>query len=170
MALAAIAAEARRHQVFWDRQAAARLGQDVIQALGVLAAITAAMLPGAQDLLAESVSGGAGVNELCFIDSCLHQQPTAAPMLRGPSVTGCNHALAQLRATRDPLPRPATAFPFSNPTSTMRSTIASTALCLALTGGFWYALTSSLTDMTRADCQAGVHRACNQLKADGVQP
>ncbi len=52
----------------------------------------------------------------------------------------------------------------------MRTFLASTTLCLGLSAGFWFALTSSLTDMTKADCQAGVHRACDQLRKDGVQP
>jgi hypothetical protein len=52
----------------------------------------------------------------------------------------------------------------------MRTFLASTTLCLALGVGFWYSLTSSLTNLTIRDCQAGVDRACQQLKADGVQP
>lgn len=51
----------------------------------------------------------------------------------------------------------------------MRSTLASAALWAAITCGFWFALTSSLTDMTRRGCQAGVEQACLQLKADGVR-
>lgn len=51
----------------------------------------------------------------------------------------------------------------------MRQAIASTGLCCALAAGFWYALTTTLTDMTVADCQAGVTRACAQLQADGHQ-
>lgn len=51
----------------------------------------------------------------------------------------------------------------------MRSTFASAALWAAITCGFWFALTSSLTDMTRRDCQAGLTQACQQLKADGVK-
>lgn len=49
----------------------------------------------------------------------------------------------------------------------MRASFATT-LCLGLAVGFWYCLTSSLTDMTKADCQAGVQRACDQLTSDGV--
>jgi len=39
-------------------------------------------------------------------------------------------------------------------------------LCFgALIGtGFWFALTSTLDDMTRADCEAGIVKACEQLK------
>lgn len=58
--------------------------------------------------------------------------------------------------------------PFRIP-PTMRSTLASAALWAAITAGFWYALTTSLTDMTRRDCRAGAERACLQLKADGVK-
>jgi hypothetical protein len=46
----------------------------------------------------------------------------------------------------------------------MRTFLASTALCLSLGAGFWFALTSTLTDMTEADCLAGVQRACEQLE------
>ncbi len=58
--------------------------------------------------------------------------------------------------------------PFRIP-PTMRSTLASAALWAAITCGFWYALTASLTDMTRRDCRAGAELACKQLKADGVK-
>lgn len=51
----------------------------------------------------------------------------------------------------------------------MRTFLASSALCLSLSAGFWFALTSSLTDMTKADCLAGVQRACNQLQREAVQ-
>jgi len=30
--------------------------------------------------------------------------------------------------------------------------------------GFWFALTSTLDDMTRADCEAGIIKACEQLE------
>jgi hypothetical protein len=43
-------------------------------------------------------------------------------------------------------------------------------LCVGLGVGFWYSLTTSLTDMTRADCRAGIDRACAQLVKDGVKP
>jgi hypothetical protein len=52
----------------------------------------------------------------------------------------------------------------------MRPILIGSTLCLGLTAGFWYSLTSTLTDMTIRDCQAGVQRACDQLKKDGVQP
>lgn len=52
----------------------------------------------------------------------------------------------------------------------MRTFLASASLCLALSAGFWFALTSTLTNMTASDCRAGVTAACDQLKRDGVQP
>lgn len=51
----------------------------------------------------------------------------------------------------------------------MRTFLTSSALCLSLSAGFWFALTSSLTDMTKADCLAGVQRACAQLNQEGAQ-
>jgi hypothetical protein len=65
-------------------------------------------------------------------------------------------------------PRAAMPFRIIYLTPTMRTILASTTLCLGLSAGFWFALTSSLTDMTKADCQAGVQRACDQLKKDGA--
>lgn len=59
--------------------------------------------------------------------------------------------------------------PTTFPPSTMRTILISGTLCATLTAAFWYALTSSLTDMTRSDCRAGVERACLQLKKDGVR-
>lgn len=53
-------------------------------------------------------------------------------------------------------------------TLTMRPFLASATLCLALGLGFWYALTSTLTEMTQRDCEAGVQRACDQLKREGA--
>ena len=53
-------------------------------------------------------------------------------------------------------------------TPTMRPFLDSSTLCLALGLGFWYALTSTLTDMTQRDCKAGVQRACDQLKREGA--
>jgi hypothetical protein len=52
----------------------------------------------------------------------------------------------------------------------MRTFLASTGLCLALSAGFWFALTSTLTDLTIRDCRAGVSQACEQLRRDRVQP
>lgn len=51
----------------------------------------------------------------------------------------------------------------------MRTFLASSTLCLALAAGFWYALTSTLTDLTIRDCKAGALSACAQLKKDGVK-
>lgn len=50
----------------------------------------------------------------------------------------------------------------------MRTIIFSTLLCASLVAGFWYALTSTLTDMTRLDCEMGHTAACLQLTKDGV--
>lgn len=52
----------------------------------------------------------------------------------------------------------------------MPTFLASFTLCLALCFGFWYALSTSLTDLTIRDCQAGVQSSCNQLRQDGVRP
>lgn len=42
-------------------------------------------------------------------------------------------------------------------------------LCLLLGAAAFYSLTTTLTDMTKADCLAGVERACRQLQQDGVK-
>lgn len=52
----------------------------------------------------------------------------------------------------------------------MRTFLASSTLCLALGVGFWYALSTSLANLTIRDCRAGVERACEQLRQSGVQP
>jgi hypothetical protein len=51
----------------------------------------------------------------------------------------------------------------------MRTTLISATLCATLLAGFWYTLTSTLTDLTIRDCKAGVLNACAQLKRDGVK-
>lgn len=51
----------------------------------------------------------------------------------------------------------------------MRTFLASTLLCFGLGAGFWFALTSTLTDLTIRDCQAGMTQACEQLRRDGVE-
>jgi hypothetical protein len=51
----------------------------------------------------------------------------------------------------------------------MRATATATTLCLALAAGFFYCLTTTLDDMTRRDCQAGVQAACAQLQAAGLE-
>ena len=51
----------------------------------------------------------------------------------------------------------------------MRTFFVSSLLWIGLGAGFWYALTSTLTDMTKADCLYGVQRACDQLNRDGVK-
>lgn len=49
----------------------------------------------------------------------------------------------------------------------MRTKLLSAALCATLAAGFWYALTSTLTDLTISDCKAGKTQACAQLQKDG---
>jgi hypothetical protein len=51
----------------------------------------------------------------------------------------------------------------------MRTTLISATLCATLAAGFWYALTSTLTDLTITDCRAGAISACAQLKKDEVK-
>jgi len=36
--------------------------------------------------------------------------------------------------------------------------------CVLLGGGFWYSLTTTLDDMTKRDCKAGIQRACDSLQ------
>lgn len=51
----------------------------------------------------------------------------------------------------------------------MRSFIALPLLWALLTVGFWFTLTSTLTDMTRRACHLGSVKACQQLIDDGVK-
>jgi hypothetical protein len=44
------------------------------------------------------------------------------------------------------------------------------AFTVGISAGFFHALSSTLTDMTRRDCRLGVSAACLQLQRDGVQP
>lgn len=46
----------------------------------------------------------------------------------------------------------------------MRSILSASVLCIALTAGLWYCLSSSLDTMTAADCRAGIQRACDSLR------
>lgn len=46
----------------------------------------------------------------------------------------------------------------------MRSIFSASALCIALTAGFWYCLNSTLDTMTATDCKAGIQRACDSLR------
>lgn len=46
----------------------------------------------------------------------------------------------------------------------MRTFFSASALCLTLTAGFWYCLTTSLDQMTAADCRAGIQKACDSLR------
>ena len=43
-------------------------------------------------------------------------------------------------------------------------TIAALLMITGIAGAFWYCLTTTLDDMTRADCNAGVVAACQALK------
>lgn len=52
----------------------------------------------------------------------------------------------------------------------MRTFLPSTGLCLALSAGFWFTLTSTLTDQTIRDCRAGVPSACAQLNHSKTAP
>lgn len=36
-------------------------------------------------------------------------------------------------------------------------------LWIGIAVGFWYATTTTLDDMTRIDCRAGIERACTEL-------
>jgi hypothetical protein len=38
------------------------------------------------------------------------------------------------------------------------------AACILLGGAFWYSLTTTLDDMTKRDCAAGIQKACESLK------
>lgn len=49
----------------------------------------------------------------------------------------------------------------------MRTTLGIT-LWLGIFAGFWYATTTTLDDMTRKDCRAGIERACDELKQAGL--
>lgn len=50
----------------------------------------------------------------------------------------------------------------------MRSTAAAIALCLGICAGFFYATTTTLDDMTRRDCRAGIEKACAALDKAGL--
>ena len=43
-------------------------------------------------------------------------------------------------------------------------TLAALLMITGLSGAFWYCLTTTLDDMTRADCNAGHVRACQALQ------
>lgn len=86
-------------------------------------------------------------------------------MLGALAVKACDRARVCRRPSREPWRAPR-GFPIHYPTTTMRTTYASV-LCLGLVVGFWYCLTTSLTDMTKADCKAGIQQACDQLVSDG---
>lgn len=116
------------------------------------------MLPGLEDALPPAAAG----DELCALDPRLHQLRAAAASLGGfCGVNDCDNNMATSCCSADD-------WPVRIP-PTMRSTIAAAALWAAIITGFWFALTSSLTDMTRRDCRAGAELACKQLQRDGVK-
>jgi hypothetical protein len=39
-----------------------------------------------------------------------------------------------------------------------------TVFCVLLGGAFWVSLTTTLDDMTKRDCAAGIQKACKALK------
>ena len=51
----------------------------------------------------------------------------------------------------------------------MTDRLLSSLFCLTLAAGFYYSLSSSLTQMTVTDCQYGNLRACEQLEKDGIK-
>lgn len=83
---------------------------------------------------------------------------------RRPTTPKAKHALTTT-ARREPI---SASLPIGITTLTMRTILIGT-LCTTLAIGFWYALTTSLTDMARRDCSAGIERACLQLQKDGVR-
>lgn len=55
------------------------------------------------------------------------------------------------------------------PTAKISKALLNTFVCTALVAGFYYCLTSTLTDMTKRDCHYGVLKACQQLEKDGIK-
>jgi hypothetical protein len=66
-------------------------------------------------------------------------------------------AMMRSRAARLPTPR-------FNPMQSFCQSIACCAMAIGLAGASWWCLTTTLDDMTRIDCQAGVVRACDALR------
>jgi hypothetical protein len=52
----------------------------------------------------------------------------------------------------------------------MRYFIPAAAFVIMICAGFFYALSSTLTEMTQQDCRSGIAAACRQLQQAGVQP
>ena len=44
------------------------------------------------------------------------------------------------------------------------NTIVVAVFCVLLGGAFWYSLDTTLTDLTKRDCNAGVQKACDMLR------
>ncbi len=55
------------------------------------------------------------------------------------------------------------------PETKLSDVLVSSVLCLSLVAGFYYALSSSLTQMTVTDWQVGILKACEQLERDGIK-
>jgi hypothetical protein len=51
-----------------------------------------------------------------------------------------------------------------NRASVRRNAIIFSVFSVLLVGAFWYSLTSTLDQMTRRDCDAGIERACKSLQ------
>lgn len=86
MPLAAVAWEASRGEVAGDGHAAPSLGQDVVEALGRITAVGAAVPPSLEDAGSEAVAR----DEFRAINPGLHPQSAAGAMLsRAASVTNC---------------------------------------------------------------------------------
>ena len=159
----AIAGKACGHQIGAHRQAAFGFGNDVIKRLRRCVAVCAAMGPGLEDALPPAAAG----DELNALDPRLHWLRAAAASLIGfDCVKVCYQSMA-MRAgcwddwlTRTETPR--------DPIHPSMNFIIRTAACLTMaigiTGATWWCLTTTLDDMTRQDCQAGVVRACQALK------
>jgi Zn-finger domain-containing protein len=53
---------------------------------------------------------------------------------------------------------------YENKRTRKREQITIVIFCLLLGGAAWYSLTTTLDDMTRRDCLAGVQKACTALE------
>ena len=78
-------------------------------------------------------------------------------MLASQFATDCYERMAARRPSADD----GEAFPPHNNTSTMRTFLTSGTLCIALGLGFWYALTSTLDDITLVFVGCGVSNTGN---------
>lgn len=48
--------------------------------------------------------------------------------------------------------------------STRRNIVITSIFCVLLGGAFWFSLNSTLDQMTKRDCEAGIQKACNALR------